>query len=691
MTQQRNITSYLQQEIKAYQAELKNAAKVFGTSSNEYREALTKYESMNQALNESITAYNDLNLQMKKLDIHKIELVIERLEKFGNVLASQTSLAEKRENEYRVNGMVSEQDYTAQINNNSKIFEQYWNSYQKNLKLIADQIADTGRFDVNSDKYQELYNEIMDDVDAMYKLLETNEDLKEAIVELRWKAFEELERRLDNAISDYEHLQSLMKETQFFDADYGIHLTDRGFANIALISKMIDTERQQISDYREALQKLESDYKSGNITLTKYNDTSREYIEIIQQSASAVAGYKDSLVDLYKTQITNENNLLQENINRRKEALQAKKSYYDYDKTLSGKNKDIAQLTSQINALSNVSNTQGRAELARLQAQLKEAQDDLQETRREHEYDLMQQGFDKLSEDANKILEETIKHIDAIPEKFDETVDYMLEKMNGKYTEAYGTLQELLTDTGTIVDDLAGQEVNLAVDEPNGLPLANLERTENITKRILADTIQINGKDVSLEQIEEQLGKNQDDVIKQVVEEQKAAATSAKPTTTTNTNLAPKASGPVQKKLNDAKAKIKDMLTKAIKDYQNAITAQDKLQASGASKAKIDAATEKVKQAKQKYQDALQKMKDDQAAYKKNYNASYGSISTFKYPITQAIQTGAKRSNKVTAAEKKAHHKLWTAIVEKFGYAPNNSVYTKIANQIQRKTKFLKR
>ena len=686
MTQQRNITSYLKQEIKAYQAELKNAAKVFGTASNEYREALTKYESMNQALNESITAYNDLNLQMKKLDIHKIELVIERLEKFGNVLAEQTSLAEKRENEYRVNGIVSEKDYADQITNNEKIFEQYWNSYQKRLALIADKIADTGEFDVNSEKYQELYNEIMGDVDAMYKLLESNEDLKEAIVELRWKAFEELERRLDNSISDYEHLQSLMKETQFFDADYGIHLTDRGYADIALISKMIDTERQQIADYREALQKLESDYKSGNITLTKYNDTSREYIEIIQQSASAVAGYKDSLVDLYKTQITNENNLLQENINRRKEALQAKKSYYDYDKTLSGKNKDIAQLTSQINALSNVSNTQGRAELARLQAQLKEAQDDLQETRREHEYDLMQQGFDKLSEDANKILEETIKHIDAIPEKFDETVDYMLDKMNGKYTEAYGTLQELLTDTGTIVDDLAAQELNLDVNKTNGLPEANLEPAEIITKSILADTIQINGKDVSLEQIEEQLGKNQDDVIKQVVEEQKAAQASAKPATTTNTNPAPKASGPVQKigpsQLN-AQGQInmdKDMLTKAIKDYQNAITAQDKLQASGASKAKIDAATEKVKQAKQKYQDALQKMKDDQAAYKKNYKTSYGSISTFKYPITQAIQTGAKRSNKVTTAEKKAHHKLWTAIVEKFGYAPNNSVYTKIAN-----------
>lgn len=308
--------------MDAYNKEMKNAAKIFGTSSNEYREAQTKYQEMQQALYESETAYRDLNLQLKKLDIRKIELVIERLEKFGNTLAAATSLASKRENEYRVNGIVSESDYTGQIDNNAKILEQYWNSYQDRLNLLADTSL---KYGVNSEKYQELYNELMNDVDAMYKLLETNEDLKEAIVELRWKAFEDLERRLDNAISDYEHLQSLMKETQFFDADYGIQMTERGYANIALISKMIDTERQKIADYREALEKLEADYKSGNITLTKYNETSREYIETIQQSASAVAGYKDALVDMYKTQITNENNLLQKNISLRKEATQRKK------------------------------------------------------------------------------------------------------------------------------------------------------------------------------------------------------------------------------------------------------------------------------------------------------------------------------------------------------------------------------
>jgi len=54
---------------------------------------------------------------------------------------------------------------------------------------------------------------------------------------------------------------------------------------------------------------------------------------------------------LYKTQISNENDALQKVISLRKDALSAKKAYYDYDKNLSEKNKDISQLKAQIQAL----------------------------------------------------------------------------------------------------------------------------------------------------------------------------------------------------------------------------------------------------------------------------------------------------------------------------------------------------
>lgn len=47
--------------------------------------------------------------------------------------------------------------------------------------------------------------------------------------------------------------------------------------------------------------------------------------------------------------------------------------------------------------------------------------------------------------------------------------------------------------------------------------------------------------------------------------------------------------------------------------------------------------------------------------------------------ILHAIQTGTKRSKKLTDADKKAHGDLWEHIVSKYGYAPNESIFKSIA------------
>lgn len=646
MQQQGYTTGYLQKEEKAYRDELKNATKVFGIGSNEWVEALSKYQNIKQALNESETAYRNLNQQLKELDIHKVELVIERLEKYGNTLASKVSLAGRRENEYRPGSIITEKDYAVQLENNGKILQKYWENYNNRLNEIA-----MLNPDVDSDKYQELYNNIMGDVEAMQKLLETNEDLKDSIVELRWKNFEDFQKTLDNAVSDYEHLQSLMKETQFFDADYGIRLTDRGMADIALIAKMMDTERQKIADYRKALQKLEDDYKSKNITLTKYNETSREYIEIIQQSASAVAGYKDALADLYKTQITNENNLLQENIKLRKDALQQKKSYYDYDKTLKSKNKDLAQLQSQVNALRGTTSQAGQAELARLQAQLKEAQEDMEETQRDHEYDVMQQGFDKLSEDANKILEDTIKHIDAIPEKLEETANNMLAKLNSKYDEAYTAVQQVINETGTKIGGYAEQQLQVNTDSKealDGIKTASESINTLLTSTILQDGVVISSEFTN--KIEQKIFQKQDEIIEEMRK---------------NNEIAKARNAEWAQYVADVKAG-KDNSNKTITGNNN--TPQE-------------AKPEPAKTQKQPTNTNNNKSGNTSKTNSNSFAsvAATAAKTSTKQAIKDILAKGKYHKNKATAAERKTHNALWEHIVDTYHRVPTYAMYKEIA------------
>ena len=447
MNQQNSITSNLQDQYNAYKAELANAAKVFGTSSNEYREASEKLNDINASLYESKTAYNDLNKQLKELDLSAIQYVIDNLEALGNKMKNIVSLLEKR------GANISEADYTKQIANNNSIIEQYYKDRQNRINMIAQ-----NGWEVGSEQYQEYYEAIMKDEDAIYSLLEANEDLKASIVELRWKPFDDLQEKLSNSIDDLDFIRDLLNEDGFFEDDGTI--TSEGAANIALIGKAMSTAKQQITDYRKALEKVQDEYDSGNITLEEYNERSRDYIETIKDSVKAVEDYKDSLVEMYKTQMQYQNDALQEYIDKRKEALQKDKEYADYNKRLKSQNKDINSTMAQIRALEGSTNKNSIAELARLKAQLKEQQDELSESIKDHEYEIKISGYDKLSEDAQKAYDDTLKALETNSEKQQEVVNLMLEKIKDSYSSAYGEINNIISNTGLVI----GQEAQNALD-----------------------------------------------------------------------------------------------------------------------------------------------------------------------------------------------------------------------------------
>lgn len=447
MNQQNSITSNLQDQYNAYKAELANAAKVFGTSSNEYREAAEKLNDINASLYESKIAYNDLNKQLKELDLSAIQYMIDNLEALGNKMKNIVSLLEKR------GANISEADYTKQIANNNSIIEQYYKDRQNRINMIAQ-----NGWEVGSEQYQEYYEAIMKDEDAIYSLLEANEDLKASIVELRWKPFDDLQEKLSNSIDDLDFIRDLLNEDGFFEDDGAI--TSEGAANIALIGKAMSTAKQQITDYRKALEKVQDEYDNGNITLEEYNERSRDYIETIKDSVKAVEDYKDSLVEMYKTQMQYQNDALQEYIDKIKEALQKDKEYADYNKRLKSQNKDINSTMAQIRALEGSTNKNSIAELARLKAQLKEQQDELDETVKDHEYEIKISGYDKLSEDAQKAYDDTLKALETNSEKQQEVVNLMLEKIKDSYSSAYGEINNIISNTGLVI----GQEAQNALD-----------------------------------------------------------------------------------------------------------------------------------------------------------------------------------------------------------------------------------
>lgn len=447
--QQNAITAAYKKERAAYIAEMKNAEKIFGKTSNEYIEAQTKLEEINQALTESETAYRDLNKQLRELDISRIEAFIDRISSFSDKLESILSLRELR------GGKVVEGNYNQQISTNNDLIQRYYQDINRRRAIIKE-----FGWRTDSENYQEYFDAIVKDEQAIFDLLEANEKLKESIVTLRWKPFNELQNLIKEAVADYDHLRSLFKDKQLFDEEDGIFMTNKGYASLALLGAQLEATKQQIADYRKALDKVQEDYDNGNITLDKYNETSREYIEIIQNSVKRVQQYNDAITELYKTQITNENAALQETISLRKKALQSKKAYYDYDKQLRDQNKDVNNLRAQINALQGVTNDAGRAKLARLRAELAEKESDREELIRNHNIEMQQQGYDQLSQDAQETLDDTLKALEANADKQEAVVNMMLGRLSGNYEEAYTAIQDVISHTGTVVGEMADNTVS---------------------------------------------------------------------------------------------------------------------------------------------------------------------------------------------------------------------------------------
>lgn len=59
-----------------------------------------------------------------------------------------------------------------------------------------------------------------------------------------------------------------------------------------------------------------------------------------------------------------------------------------------------------------------------------------------------------------------------------------------------------------------------------------------------------------------------------------------------------------------------------------------------------------------------------------------GAKNAVKNELKSIIETGTKRSKKLSATDKKNHHALWEYIVSKYGYAPTNAIYKKLASQV---------
>lgn len=478
-------TSILQQEANAYAKELQTARKRFGANSEEALAAQTKYNEIIKSLNESKTAYEELNEQIREVTYNLKQIAIDKWTSTMDKLSSLASLISVKNISNKERDSRLEQTYKNQMTTDNNIIVANQDMINiKKQRLV--ELKNTGDPNLTGEKAVQIRKEILDLENDNYDRMQHREEKLNDIIELRFDKLKRENEILDNNISDMDHLIDLMGDAEIV-ADDG-KITDTGNAQILLNSNKIQQAQTAIANYQKGLDALGSSYTDTSMSEEEWTEKKRELIEAQQKEASTIKESRNAILQIYKNSLQKENELLQKNIDKRKDALQKKKDYYNYDKTLKEKNKNINILQNEIAALEGTSSAAGKARLEELKAQLKDAQDDYDETVRDHEDELRSEGYDKVSEDASNVLDKTLTALDSNSKMQTDVVNKMLNGMIESYDEAYAKIRDIIASSGTSVDTFTKDITNKTQTELSN----NIENVKNGITTSTVDDINVN-------------------------------------------------------------------------------------------------------------------------------------------------------------------------------------------------------
>lgn len=319
-------------------------------------------------------------------------------------------------------------DYDVKINNTQAEKSIKQNEIIELKKQLQEGIA-AGTIKENSQEWLDMQTKIKEAENAVADYDTQIEELKQSQIGVYYaEQFERAAEKVDRFRDKLDGLKALISDDMKVDKNTGL-LTESGALAITLDVDDINASTENLKTYIKERQQIINDYNAGKFGEDEYNQKLKDVDANIKSTTANIYSSRNSILDLIKSQSQAELDVLNKVIDKRKEALKAKKDYYDYDKTLKDQTKDIQLLERQIAALEGSTNAEDKARKARLQEQLSDAKEDLNDTIVDHAYSLQTDSLDKLSTDLSEDLDEWINKISS-------NMEEMTTAINGAITNA---------------------------------------------------------------------------------------------------------------------------------------------------------------------------------------------------------------------------------------------------------------
>jgi len=285
----------------------------------------------------------------------------------------------------------------------------------------------------------QIYNDTLSELDDVRDMVL---DLQDAIGNLEWSKFEELNSRLDDLAGKLETIRDLIApdgEEDWFD-DEG-NWTEKGVAVLGSYVQSLEYYRNGLNEASKALETFQSkEYNKANAKwfadnygihseqeyydyLQKLTDEQYNYASSVSDTEQDIAGMWESQVDAVEEYFGTLIESYQDYIENVKEALDAERDLYDFKKNVQKQSKDIAALERRIASLSGSTNASDVAERRKLEAELYDSRESLNDTYYDHSKQSQQEALEAESiayeETMNRFVENLRTNLDLALQDMD--------------------------------------------------------------------------------------------------------------------------------------------------------------------------------------------------------------------------------------------------------------------------------
>lgn len=456
----------LKKQLDAYNKSLTNTANAVRDAQANLEQLTTQVDIATNAEAEAAANAAESQAELAQAAIEAEQTKFENIsDYYDKRLDYQKALAEKEEKLRDLSeahgNYTKSSDYDTQITeqtNQRAIATEKLTKMQEQLKNSMD----SGVIKEGSDEWLEMSTKIAEAESAVKEFDTDIENLKQKQLTTKYEEmFDRAIEKADKFISKLDNINDLLTEEMMYDYDTG-QLTDMGALSLTLNAQSMNDSLDTLQNYAKKRQQIIDDYNNKLFGEQKYDELMSENDSNIQNALKNANSYKQQILSIVKTQSQKEQDALFKVIDARKEALKKKKEYYDYDKQLKSKTKEINLLQQQIDALDGVTDAESRAQKAKLEAQLKDAQDDLDDTVRDHVYDLQVDGLDDLEDQLKEDFEKWSNELSGNLDKMSKAINDAINNSGASAADAMNTLAEVLKQFNITPDQLGISASNLS-------------------------------------------------------------------------------------------------------------------------------------------------------------------------------------------------------------------------------------